>query len=298
MAKFVRFINKTRNMKTNINSSAASNSHKGKLIVLFSAIFILIYHLNLNAQTEVMAWGNITGIRIDGQLMEFETGFTIADPQWNKINSTGRERQRPKYDRDGNRQIVNTRIGNIGINQIVEDKEPGSANVSISITSDSDTTIAGVFFTIYLPDNKYNNGNVRLIKASSGGKADIPLGSLTDTRPSNTIKVTAKGLKVEAKGIMLEFLFDASLPVQIIRASDNNGAQVLISLAGQKIKKGTITKRNINIISSGEIDHSQVEITVDSKNPGRRYSAEKKPPHEQPAIECKTIHLRSLISLF
>lgn len=35
--------------------------------------------LSLRAQTEVMAWGNITGIRVDGRLMAFESLLAVGD---------------------------------------------------------------------------------------------------------------------------------------------------------------------------------------------------------------------------
>lgn len=271
MIKFVIFMHKIIDMKTILTHSEVNKLFSKYIYAFCIAGFLFISFINASAQTEVMAWGNITGIRIDGQLMEFETSYTVADPGWTIINATGRERQRPKYDRDGNKQTVNTKIGAIGINQIVEDTGSGKAKVSISLNSDSDSTLAGIFYTIYLPDNKFNTGSIKLIRPSSGGKAEIHLGSLTDMKPSNTSKPTATGFIAEAQGIKLEFSFDASLPVQVKKAADNNGFQVLVSLAGQKIKKGSLIKRNIDITSSGEIDHSPVEIFVDSRNPGRRY---------------------------
>jgi O-glycosyl hydrolase len=227
--------------------------------------------INATAQTEVMAWGNITGIRVDGQLMEFETSYTVANPEWTIMNSTGRERQRPKYNRDGNKQIVSTKIGSIGIDQVVEDMEIGSAKAGITITAGSDTTLAGVFYTIYLSDNKYNNGNIKFVSPSSGLKTTIPVNTITGTSKNYPLTGTAKGINAEANGIKVELNFDATLSVQVRRSWDDDGIQIFISLAGQKLKKGSTVKRNISIKTSGEIDHSPVEIRVDSRNPGRKF---------------------------
>jgi len=40
-----------------------------KYLNYFVCFFLLVFiiHVKINAQTEVMAWGNITGIRVDGQ---------------------------------------------------------------------------------------------------------------------------------------------------------------------------------------------------------------------------------------
>lgn len=43
--------------------------------------------------TEVMAWSNITGVRIDGELIDFESTLRVGVPG-GKIESTGRSDQR------------------------------------------------------------------------------------------------------------------------------------------------------------------------------------------------------------
>jgi hypothetical protein len=41
-----------------------------------------------------MAWGNLTGIRVEGQLMEFESSLRVVEKGWQHYNATGKERQR------------------------------------------------------------------------------------------------------------------------------------------------------------------------------------------------------------
>jgi len=40
-----------------------------------------------------MAWGNLTGIRVDGYLLELNTSMCIAQPDGAGVFRTGRERQ-------------------------------------------------------------------------------------------------------------------------------------------------------------------------------------------------------------
>ena len=44
-------------------------------------------------QAECTAWGNLTGIRIDGQLMEFETSLRVVAPDWSGFIQTAKERR-------------------------------------------------------------------------------------------------------------------------------------------------------------------------------------------------------------
>ena len=55
------------------------------MLALFSAT-------SLSAQTEVMAWGNMSGIRVDGELMEFESSFRVGKPG-GEMEISGKERQ-------------------------------------------------------------------------------------------------------------------------------------------------------------------------------------------------------------
>lgn len=93
-----------------------NKKHRQSILFLVFFIFLPVY---MNAQTEVMAWGNITGIRIDGQLMEFESSLRVAGREWTAVNATGKERQRPRYDREGETQTVTTEVGSIKFLQVV-----------------------------------------------------------------------------------------------------------------------------------------------------------------------------------
>ncbi len=107
------------------------------------------------AQAEVAPWGNITGIRISGQLMKFESSLHLVENDWSTIKATAMERQRPKYMRNGNRQIITTKIDSVSFTEIVEDTKAGSANVDVQVSSNSSFTVDGVFFAIALPLGDY-----------------------------------------------------------------------------------------------------------------------------------------------
>ena len=56
--------------------------------------------------SEVMAWSNITGVRLDGELIDFESALCVGIPG-GKIEKTGRERQQNvRYRREGQTQMV------------------------------------------------------------------------------------------------------------------------------------------------------------------------------------------------
>src|ERR1017187_9123632 len=58
------------------------------------------------AQPEVMAWGNLTGLRVDGHLLELSTSMCVAQPELAGISCTGREKQQNNYSRNGKIETV------------------------------------------------------------------------------------------------------------------------------------------------------------------------------------------------
>ena len=109
-----------------------------------------------------MAWGNLTGIRVEGQLMEFETSLNVVGKDWVSVTATGKEKQQPKYHREGETQNVNTSLGGIKFVQSVRENGTGSAIVDIRSIAQKDTLIEGVYFCIDIPGEYYSDGTVRI----------------------------------------------------------------------------------------------------------------------------------------
>src|ERR1035437_7514527 len=91
-------------------------------------LFLLFFPARTDAQPEVMAWGSITGIRVEGQLMECESSIRMVGKGWSYINATGRERQQPKYHRDDQKQIVKTSIDGVRFTETINDCGKGCAD--------------------------------------------------------------------------------------------------------------------------------------------------------------------------
>ena len=62
------------------------------------------------AQPEVMAWGNLTGIRVDGYLFEFNSSMCVAQTGMSSLFRTGREQQDNSYARDGKIETVTVQL--------------------------------------------------------------------------------------------------------------------------------------------------------------------------------------------
>lgn len=251
-----------------------NNRHILRLISIAIIIFFFntIFTNLVCGQTEVMAWGNLTGIRVEGQLMEFESSLRVVEKGWLNYNATGREKQMPKYDREGLKQSVITKIGNISFSQVVEDRSKGSAFISIKATAEADTLVQGVFFCIDLPEKNYSRADVRFINGSLAGKSKSTLESISPTNNSIPYKIKSKGFIIESEKRHLEIDFSVNCSVYIRKEpGENHGTQIYIELLGQKLKKGQQSEMTFTITAGGEIDKSPVDIVLNSQNPGRKF---------------------------
>src|SRR4028118_405937 len=98
------------------------------------------------SQAALEAWGNLTGIRVNGQLMEFETNLSVVNRGWSGVKATALEKQRPKYMRKGAQQTVYTSIDSLYFTEVVEDAETGKAKVRVEVSARTDVDMEGVFF--------------------------------------------------------------------------------------------------------------------------------------------------------
>ncbi len=231
-------------------------------VIAFSAITSLT---SLWAQTEVMAWGNMTGVRVDGQLMEFESSLRVVGKEWTTIQMTGKEKQfRPLYHRAGASQTVNTVVDRIQFEQVVTDKAIGKTAVSLSVKSDTTLTAEGVFFCIDLPVKRYVNGSVLI------GKSKVNLDQLKESDNNRPERFSGNVILIKGPDRTLQLNFTSSVTA-FVRKERGNAATLYIEWMGSSLRKGKQEQKGFTIQAEGSIDHSPAEIVLDSRNPGRLF---------------------------
>jgi len=202
---------------------------------LLSVLILLsgLFSFTLKAQTEVMAWGNITGIRVEGHLMEFESFLTVSGNDLENPVFTGKERQRrPQYYRDGFTQQVTTDFEGVRFEQTVTDTERGTAQVSIRTYSDTTVSDKNAFFALHLKNAR--------------------------------VQQTGKTILLENKNIKLNLTFTGKPQFRI-----KDGICYIPLLTG--LKKGTHAAIDFTILTQGSIDRKPATIYADFSRPGRRF---------------------------
>ncbi|MGI4729216.1 MAG: hypothetical protein ACRYGB_11645 [Janthinobacterium lividum] len=236
--------------------------------LLNTKYFVLILFLSVlfwseaKAQTEVEPWGNITGIRMDGQLMPFETSLSIIGKD-GKITSTGKEKQRPKYTRQGNAQLISTQIDSLYFTEKVSDAGRGKTSVDLQFKANADTAITGTYFTIQLPAN-FADGSVQI-----NNSASIPLSTLARNNQSMA-KTAANSIKLISASQQL-FLPDVNASF-ILKKSANGNYELYLPLQEGAVTKGQTFHKTFSIEASGEIDKQPVTLTLNPAKQGRMFA--------------------------
>ena len=229
-------------------------------------LVMMFFSGETKAQTEVMAWGNMTGVRVDGELMEFESSVRVVETGWSRITSTGKERQpRPLYTRDGQLQKVTSNVTGFGFEQIVNDKSKGVVDVTLTYKSDTTRTTEGVYYAFEFPEKRYGNGSVK------AGNKTTNINSITALNV-NTALPSAKTVIVESADRKIQM--DFSSPVKTFIRKEvspelGNVTTLYVQIQSGSLKKGRTGKMTFTMRTTGDIDNAPVDVVVDINNPGR-----------------------------
>lgn len=191
--------------------------------------------------TEVMAWSNMTGVRLDGDLIAFESTLRVGVPG-GKMESTGRERQsRIKYHRDGLSQIVDIPMHGAHFSQTVTDVDKSTVKLSWTAVADEDLA-EGAYFCIDFPADGYSGA----VLNTSGRKV--------------TVSAADKKISLD---------FDRKVKTMV---REENGDKVLYVTLLPKLKKGARAALAATMKVSAVPHHETARISLDLGNPGREFA--------------------------
>ncbi len=232
------------------------------LVFLVCASFLNQTH----AQTEVEAWGNLKGVRINGQLINFESAIAVINSDWSKVNTTAKERQHPKFDRQGNKQIITTQLDSFYIVEQLEDITEGICKATVQFTSKKDTMLAGLYFDLKLPLADYNKGILQTVKSISNISPKYVL-----NEQKENIVIAATAIKVSTPQKQLQLKFNQSTTI-IIKQRKDNFIHVYIPVKTGSFTNGQTGEIVFTIEASGTIDKAPVTVTIDPSKQGRIFA--------------------------
>src|ERR1035437_9470946 len=132
--------------------------------LFFFVIVFLFSGAGINnsfAQAELTAWGNLRGIRVEGQLMKFTTSMCLIGPSMADVTGSAKEKQQPIYTRNDNKQFVTTELSKFAFTEMVQDTGNARVKINIKVKAVVDTLLTGAFLCFDLPEDEYSGATIQ-----------------------------------------------------------------------------------------------------------------------------------------
>jgi hypothetical protein len=236
---------------------------------------------NSFAQAELTAWGNLSGLRIDGQLMKFTSSICLIGPSMADVTATGKEKQRPIYTRSGDKQIVTTELSQFSFTETVQDTEHGMATINVKAKAVADTTHTGAFVCFDLPADDYSGASIQLIDSTA---SSIEAVSLFPSRMGRMppsfrlrnflVQASVKGFRVITATRRIEVRTEEPTEIIIQKGNPrfgNANDRIYLAVMTGHTKDEQTAKKTFLLKVSGEIDRTPVQISIDPEKPGRQF---------------------------
>ena len=218
-------------------------------------------------QAELAPWGNLTGLRVQGQLLETGTSLHLVRPGWASEAVTRHEAQRPHYTRQGAQQLVTTRLDSLDLRETVTDLGPGRATMAVQATARAATAMLGAFMALELPKEAYAQANVQFLDAQGKVVATQPLGggSASESPVTSHLRIVAATRQLD---------LTLATPGQVRLRPAKAGQPLLVYLPIQvgNLAKGQTAQQTFTIAATGTIDRTPVQLTLDATRPGRPWA--------------------------
>ncbi|MGI4832650.1 MAG: hypothetical protein ACRYFK_04235 [Janthinobacterium lividum] len=218
------------------------------------------------AQAEVQPWGNLAGIRLQGQLLEVETSLQLVRPNWAGVIATRHEGQRPRYTRQGTEQLITTQLDSLGLRETVTDQGPGRATLAVQATALGTTDMLGVFLVLNLPAGPYGQAKVQFLNAQGGVLAEQTLCGAAGESP------LASRLRVVAGTRQLDLTLAQPGKVLLRPGRAGQLVQLYLPIGLGKLAKGQTAQQTFTLAASGDIDRAPVQLALDATRPGRAFA--------------------------
>ena len=247
--------------------------------LIFIILTMTIYSLsliNVYAQSEITAWGNIEGIRYKGEAIKFESSIRVVKADWSEIVKTAKEKQRPSFRRIEKMAVIKTKLENISIEEKILDVNSGDVDIDINLKAESDIAMQGAYFCIELPNSEFKDVGIKYIeKKVTPEKTESPedMQQRSRWRP-RIISVLAKGVTINSDHRYMEISFPEFTEI-IVREGNpyrgNPNTEIYFTLMKGNVVTGYEEKKTIKINVSGTVDKGVINLSINTNSPGRRY---------------------------
>lgn len=246
------------------------------------------------AQTVLAPWGNVQGLRVAGELLEFEAGPRWVHPEWSGFSSAVKYLQRPQYSRTGASATVDSEADGIAFREELQDTNPGAATLRVQVTSRTNLSLAGAYFCFDLPDAHWAGARFRLEGTVGEPSRDLRLETGEPEASAELPNRGAEGASIVSARRSISIRWDGARQVIVRRdASDRPtsmndpsvrqrfvtrpgrakpaGYQIYVELFPGDAVPGKAASATFRWKAEATPDTQPVRIALDVRKPGRPF---------------------------
>ena len=246
------------------------------------------------SQTIMTPWGNITGMRVDGQPVTFEAGLRIVCEDWSGFSAAVKYLQSPHYTRNGEQRVVESEIDGMCFKAELLESHPGEASLDLNLSATTNVSMAGAYLCVDLPDSEFAGGTLELSDGSGSGQANLNLDRASPAQPKDFLRNKSTAMRIAAPSRTLDISWDAPLLVVVRRDQSNRpatlndplvrqqfvtnssfakpaGYQVYIEIMAGSATIGRAGKASFKLVAGATVDQQPVRMVLDAAKPGRRF---------------------------
>lgn len=230
---------------------------KGSVTLPALLAILLIASPEAHAQAQLEPWGNFSGIRVEGQLMKFESAISMEHTDPAHTVATKKEAQTPSYTRTGTTRSVNTVLDSVDIKEEATDLPDNLVSLSITGSARANRKMEGLFFTLPLLPGSYVSGT-----ATVSGSKKLTILSLES---GAGLKVNSLTLNFSSPSRQLRLVFKEPTSIRFKNTPLTNNVPVLyIPVLAGNIAKGQTFAKTFTLHMSGSIDKAAVTLKLDT----------------------------------
>jgi hypothetical protein len=231
-------------------------------------ILFLLGMGTLWSQPQVYPWGSISGILLDGELMELNSSMVLIGRDWpDVLYLSEKEVGHYRYGRRGNTQTTDISTGPFRFDQNVEDLGAGQASLRLYCLSEQDTVILGAFLLLELPSSRYDANTLRLVDARPLEPGKYP-GAAGELQRGAT-------WELRIGGPARDLVITVNESTEVIAAKDpgqeDSPVRIYFALAAGQMDAGTSAYRSFQISATGIPDFSPFTLVLDDSIQGRPF---------------------------
>ncbi|MEZ7494322.1 hypothetical protein QO206_02415 [Leeuwenhoekiella aequorea] len=235
--------------------------------VLLTLLVVTSFFQKITAQTEFETWGNLTGIRTEQGLHDFNTSLVLVNEQGYKW-VTRKEGQKTDFKRDNETNTFSYEMKNISWTQTLKPLTTNSIRVKIDFSAPKDTLIQGAYFRIKLPEDFTKDTSIKITNPES-----ITAQAIRAAFDNASYKAPVKAVNMLTKERGIQVTAQEQTELIIITGKDslNPEFELNFAIATGNLEAGKTYSNTFDIEVSGETDNSPVTLKLFPEQEGNPF---------------------------